>query len=435
MKEKQLTFAPRHHQLTNINVWTADSQWLVYDVRPSGASFTGLTIERVHISSGKIEVLYQARDGAHVGVVTASPDLPPRYVFIHGPEHPDSHWHYDFHHRRGVVVQQGRAENLDACDITPPFTAGALRGGSHVHVFSPDGSRLSFTYNDHVMHEWDARQDLRNVAIALPLHAVCPPKSHPREYDGSHYCVLVSRTTAAPQPGSDEINRAYEEGWVGNRGYLRADGSRQRWALAFIGDTLSASGEKVAEVFIVDLPEKNADYAVAGEAPLQGTATTLPAPPAGVRQKRLTYTSQRPYPGLVTTPRHWLRSSPDGSAIAFLMRDDTGVVQLWTVSPQGGSPRQVTRCASDIQSAFSWHPDGRQLAFVSDNRITLCDVVSGALHRIGERSEAPPVADAVVFSPDGKRVAFLRDCAGYRQIFTVQVDQRPRERPSATSRR
>ncbi len=54
-------------------------------------------------------------------------------------------------------------------------------------------------------------QDLRNVAIALPLHAVCPPKSHPREYDGSHYCVLVSRTTAAPQPGSDEINRAYEE--------------------------------------------------------------------------------------------------------------------------------------------------------------------------------------------------------------------------------
>lgn len=112
MKEKQLTFAPRHHQLTNINVWTADSQWLVYGVRPSGASFTGLTIERVHISSGKIEVLYQARDGAHVGVVTASPDLPPRYVFIHGPEHPDSHWHYDFHHRRGVVVQQGRAENL-----------------------------------------------------------------------------------------------------------------------------------------------------------------------------------------------------------------------------------------------------------------------------------------------------------------------------------
>lgn len=32
---KQVTFAPRHHQLTNINTWTPDSQWLVFDVRPS----------------------------------------------------------------------------------------------------------------------------------------------------------------------------------------------------------------------------------------------------------------------------------------------------------------------------------------------------------------------------------------------------------------
>jgi len=37
---------------------------------------------------------------------------------------------------------------------------------------------------------------------------------HPREYSGSHWCVLVSQTTPTPKPGSDEINRAYEEGWV-----------------------------------------------------------------------------------------------------------------------------------------------------------------------------------------------------------------------------
>lgn len=37
-REKQLTFDPRGHQLTNINVWTPDSQWLAYDVRPRGAS-------------------------------------------------------------------------------------------------------------------------------------------------------------------------------------------------------------------------------------------------------------------------------------------------------------------------------------------------------------------------------------------------------------
>ncbi|GAB7809386.1 hypothetical protein BvCmsNSP006_02128 [Escherichia coli] len=46
---KQITFAPRNHLLTNTNTWTPDSQWLVFDVRPSGASFTGETIERVNI--------------------------------------------------------------------------------------------------------------------------------------------------------------------------------------------------------------------------------------------------------------------------------------------------------------------------------------------------------------------------------------------------
>jgi len=420
MSEKQITFAPRHHQLTNINVWTADSQWLVYDVRPSGASFTGLTIERVNVNSGAVEVLYQARDGAHVGVVTVSPDLPSRYVCIHGPEHPDSQWHYDFHHRRGVIIQNGIAENLDACDITPPFTAGALRGGSHVHVFSPDGSRLSFTYNDHVMHEWDTAQDLRNVGVAVPLHAVCPPKQNPREYDGSHYCVLVSRTTATPQPGSDEINRAYEEGWVGVRGYQRGE-LRQRWALAFIGDTLTEHGEKVPEVFIVDLPEENTAFAVAGEMPLQGTSTRLPAPPLGVQQRRLTFTHQRRYPGVVNQPRHWMRSSPDGSAIAFLMKDDAGVVQLWTISPLGGEPQQITRAESDIQSAFSWHPDGQHLAFICDNSVMICTLATGELRRITPRSEVAPSADAVVISPDGRQVACLREYDGYQQICIATV--------------
>ncbi|WNN44351.1 MULTISPECIES: DUF3748 domain-containing protein [Winslowiella] len=422
MTEKQLTFDDRNHQLTNINVWTADSQWLVYDLRPSGASFTSLTVERVNCATGATEVLYQATQGAHVGVITASPDLPARYVCIHGPEHPDSHWQYDFHHRRGVIIQHGQAENLDACDITAPFTPGALRGGSHVHVFSPDGSRLSFTYNDHVMHEWDAREDLRNVGVAVPLHAVCPVKQHPREYDGSHFCVLVSQTSAKPIPGSDEINRAYEEGWIGNQGYRKPDGSQQRWALAFIGDTLSSQGDTLAEVFIVDLPEKMQDYAQAGDWPLEGSETRLPAPPRGVHQRRLTFSAERRYPGVVSQPRHWLRASPDGSAIAFLMKDDRGIVQLWTVSPNGGAPQQITRSASDIQSAFSWHPQGNALAFICDNSVMLCEVVSGKMQRLTARSDSAPCGDAVVISPDGQQVAYVRDINGYRQIFTAAIN-------------
>lgn len=420
MKEIQLTFLPRHHQLTNINIWTADSQWLVYDVRPNGATFTSLTVERVNMR-GQMEVLYQARDGAHVGVITASPDLPPRYVCIHGPEHPDSQWKYDFHHRRGVIIQFGRAENMDACDITAPYTPGALRGGSHVHVFSPDGSRLSYTYNDHVMHEYDVREDLRNVGVAVPLHPVTPAMQHPREYEGSHFCVLVSQTTSSPEPGSDDIDRAYEEGWVGNEGYLQHDGHRQRWALAFIGNTRAENGDTVPEVFIVDLPENSADYAEEGDAPLAGTETQLPAPPRGVQQRRLTFTHQRAFPGVVTTPRHWLRTSPDGRHIAFLMKDDRGIVQIWTVSPGGGDMRQVTQAESDMQSAFSWHPDGRAVAIVQDNSVMLCDMANGNLQRLTARTAVPPIADAVVCSPDGQRVAFLRLVEGYQQICMADI--------------
>ncbi|MDU6080149.1 MAG: DUF3748 domain-containing protein [Pantoea sp.] len=417
MREKQITFSPRHHQLTNSNVWTADSLWLAFDVRPSGASFTSDTIERVNVQTGEVEVLYRATDGAHVGVVTVSPDLPPRYLCIHGPEQPDESWHYDFHHRRGVIVQNGRAENLDACDITPPFTPGALRGGSHVHLYSPDGTRVSFTYNDHVMHERDPKEDLRNVGIALPLRAVAPIKQHPREYSGSHFCVLVSRTTAAPRPDSDEINRAYEEGWIGARGYQRPDGSWQRWAVAFIGDTISAAGEKQPEVFIVDLPEALEAYAMPGDEPLEGTESRLPAPPAGVRQRRLTFTTR----GLAQQPRHWLRSAPDGSAIAFLMADEQDVVQLWTVSPNGGAPRQVTRLAHSAQSAFSWHPQGAAVAFISDNQVMRCDIENGVCQPLTERSEQPPSGDAVVWSPDGRLIAFMREVDGWRQLFTVSA--------------
>lgn len=403
---KQVTFAPRHHQLTNTRTWTADSQWLVFDVRPSGASFTGETIERVNVESGDVEVIYRATNSAYVGVVTVHPSVD-KYVFIHGPENPDEHWHYDFHHRRGVVTYQGETHNLDAMDITAPYTPGALRGGSHVHVFSPNGELVSFTYNDHVLHERDPALDLRNVGVAVPYGPVTPRGQHPREYGGSHWCVLVSRTTPTPTPGSDDINRAYEEGWVGNQ------------ALAFIGDTLSVNGDKVPELFIVDLPKTEQGWKQSGDAPLAGTEATMPAPPAGVVQHRLTFTHERRYPGLANTPRHWVRANPQATDIAFLMRDDDGVVQMWLISVQGGEPRQLTHGRSDIQSAFNWHPSGEWLGFVVENRIALCNAQRGEITFLTDAHENPPSGDAIVFSPDGKQLAWMEEVDGYRQLWVT----------------
>ncbi|WP_368884926.1 DUF3748 domain-containing protein [Providencia vermicola] len=425
-KETQITDDKRSHQLTNINVWTADSQWLVYDVRPSASSFTGLTIEKIHVNTQKQIEIYRAHHGAHVGVVTVSAENPPRYAFIHGPEFPNEQWKYDFHHRRGVYVRDdhlGTAYSIDAMCITPPYIAGALRGGTHVHVFSPDSKWLSFTYNDHVMHEVDVRLDQRNVAIAVPIKKVLvEPKGHEREYNGEYFCCVISQTVPTPRLGSDDISRAYEEGWVGQKGYLMENGQWQNKAITFIGDTHVANGEIIPEIFLVNLPDDENAFTQQGEFPLQGTESRMPFPPKNIQQKRLTYTHERRYPGLAKHPRHWLRSSPDGRSIACLMKDDDGIVQLWLVNTCTGALTQITHSRMPIQSAFSWDSQGQHIAFICDNSVMRCNMTSGELHRLTVRSDVSPVADAVVFSPDDRLIAFMRDEAdGFRQIYTVET--------------
>jgi len=177
------------------------------------------------------------------------------------------------------------------------------------------------------------------------------------------------------------------------------------------------NGEKVPELFIVDLPLDENGWKQPGDAPLEGTDMTMPAPPSGICQRRLTFTHERVFPGLVNQPRHWVRSNPKASEIAFLMRDDSGIVQLWLISPQGGAPRQLTQCTTNIQSALNWHPSGKWLGFVLENRIACCDVQTGEIDFLTERHGNPPSADAIVFSPDGRQVAWMEDVEGFRQLW------------------
>ncbi len=249
--ERQLTTAEHGHLLTNCNIWSPDGQWIVYDVRsdPAGSVFDSRRIERVHVPTGRVEVLYESPAGSHVGVATYHP-TDERMIFIHGPENPTPDWQYAAYHRRGVIVETARpgiAKSVDACDLTPPFQAGALRGGSHVHVWEPAGEWISFTYEDHLLATADRTQiadcelNQRNIGISFP-HTIQVDHDHPRNHDGNHFSCLVTRTHDHPSPGSDEISRACEEGWIGQAGYMSADGAPQKRALAFQGRVTASDG-------------------------------------------------------------------------------------------------------------------------------------------------------------------------------------------------
>lgn len=437
-RERQVTTGHHGHVLTNIAVFSPDSRWIVYDVRSdaAGSSFDGTRIERAHVETGDVQVLYRSPGEACCAVATCSP-VDDRIVFIHGPERPTADWKYAAYHRRGVIVdaeRPGTAVNLDARDLTPPYTPGALRGGTHVHVFSGDGELVSFTYEDHVLADRPSGADggernQRGVGVSVSRRPVSVTLDHPRNHDGSHFSVLVTRTVEQPRPGSNEIARAFSDAWVGRAGYRRADSTWQRRAIAFQGEVVTADGATIAEVFIADLPDTLEEWMHASEdGPLEGTETRRPRPPRRVVQRRLTFTADRPYPGL-QGPRHWLRSSPDGGRIAFLMRDDAGVVQLWTVSPEGGTPDQVTSNPHDIASAFTWSPDGRHVAHVMDHSVCVTDMASGRTHRLTARSNAAnsPRPEACVFSPDGRRIAYVRRVAAEEgecnQVFVVELSE------------
>jgi Tol biopolymer transport system component len=111
------------------------------------------------------------------------------------------------------------------------------------------------------------------------------------------------------------------------------------------------------------------------------------------------------------------------------MKDDAGVAQLWTVSPDGGSLRQVTSNRWPIASAFTWSTDGGQIAHVMDNSVCVTEVASGQTRRLTLRTDnaSAPRPEACVSSPDGKMIAFVRRVPSphqlANQIFIVAVEQ------------
>ena len=122
-----------------------------------------------------------------------------------------------------------------------------------------------------------------------------------------------------------------------------------------------------------------------------------------------------------------MRSSPDGTRIAFLAKDDAGVVQVFFIAPQGGAVTQVTREPTPVQSSVRWSPDGSRLLYVAGSAVKVCDARADAKTLGTARSLTSPsaqVPENAVWSHDGKTIAFnrrvLTDGRWRQQIFLVE---------------
>lgn len=126
--------------------------------------------------------------------------------------------------------------------------------------------------------------------------------------------------------------------------------------------------------------------------------------------------------------------SPDGSRVAFLARRDVFTIDLYIADSRTGEiVKQLTGpnvdshfdALSFIQSAGTWSPDGRKLAFVvfadGDNELAIFDVGSGKV----ERRIKPRGIGAIVdpaWSPDGRSIVFSGMQGGQADLYQLELE-------------
>lgn len=435
-QERQLTFEEAGHFLNQRQVFSPNDKWLVFDGRNDDSKIgENGNVGLLNLESGKIIGVYsnsnQSQFGPGAGAVSYHP-LKEEVVFIRGllDANQGSPYHITRRSAIGLDLTDKRSPksfHADGRDVSAPFTAGALRGGTHAYSYSGDGDWISYTYNDEVL-EIESKsnpevKDLRTIGVMIANHPVQVEDSVNRdsEFGGTHFSVLAARVTPNPIPGSDEIQKAYEECWIGTDGYINSEGKRIKRALAYLGDVIDENGNLVTEIFISDLPE---DPQVLMDSPyLRGTVSSHPEVPETIQQRRITFTDHHQFPG-VQGPRQWLRSSPDGERIYFYAKGDDGKVQIFFVSPNGGKPVQVTHLTKSPDTMFSLSPDGGWLAFGIDSQVFVMTVTTGETIGFGKVGEGTSGLCNINWSHSGDRLVYNRkvssDSGAYFQIFELK---------------
>ena len=123
------------------------------------------------------------------------------------------------------------------------------------------------------------------------------------------------------------------------------------------------------------------------------------------------------------------RLHPRGTAVAFTA-EAAGARQLFVLPLRGGLPVQITASEKAVTDP-QWSPDGRRLAFVRDDAIW---VVEADGSRESKATGHPAGTSHPRWSPDGLRLAFISRRRGWGQLWIIDAPVPRRGRPAREPR-
>ena len=307
---------------------------------------------------------------------------------------------------------------LKLTGIPPPPPATATPGPRFMGISTGDDSRywyVSATAGPAVgMGLWQVRVFDRNTGKSVPLTNGWGGGLRPIVSPNGRYLVYGSRRDAGTMLKIRDLTTGNERGLLDAVQRDAQERGAERDLLpgsSFTPDGSALITSYKGKIWRVTIPE--------------GSATEIPF--SAVIEQQLGPSTQFQYrvdegPIQVRQIRD-LRVSPDGRRLAF-----NALRHIWTADRSGGTPRRVTT-ATVGEYAPAWSPDGQYLAYV-----TWDDTEGGHVYRVRSDGSGAPEQltrragfyNKVTFTPDGKRLVFVRAPLAWRLAHSSEMSVRSR---------
>lgn len=124
--------------------------------------------------------------------------------------------------------------------------------------------------------------------------------------------------------------------------------------------------------------------------------------------------------------------SPDGESILFIRRwvdkmEDRSRSNLWIVDIEGTRVRELTH-GNWRDSSPVWSPDGKKIAFLSDrDGTTQVHVIWLDTREVAQLTHLERAPASLTWSPDGKMLAFTSFIPDAKKILPVQLPSKPQD--------